>query len=144
MPPLFPSAIALVCSAACHWTNNLEPVEFDTSSSISVAPEENMSALVEMCMERRPVKKPRACSHCHVRKVRCDAWQVGLPCTRCRRRQQDSTCVLVAAPSQSERTRYVMLRQDTSFDTSREMSRWLSLITKNLTANPLSACPSRL
>ncbi|KAG4281967.1 hypothetical protein FPRO06_10871 [Fusarium proliferatum] len=64
-----------------------------------------MSALVEMCMERRPVKKPRACSHCHVRKVRCDAWQVGLPCTRCRRRQQDSTCVLVAAPSQSERTR---------------------------------------
>ena len=51
----------------------------------------------ETCLDKRPTKKSRACLHCHVRKVRCNAWEVGIPCTRCCRRNEASTCVLVAA-----------------------------------------------
>lgn len=45
-------------------------------------------------LDQSAAKRPRACVHCHVRKVRCNAWQVGTPCTRCRRRNEANTCVL--------------------------------------------------
>ncbi|QGI85672.1 hypothetical protein CEK25_012401 [Fusarium fujikuroi] len=101
-----------------------------------------MSALVETCMERRPVKKPRACSHCHLRKVRCDAWQVGLPCTRCRRRQQDSTCVLVAAPSQSERTSSQEILPQPNQADSDDCDSDLGLLQGVLGAPPITLTPN--
>ncbi|KAJ3517129.1 hypothetical protein NM208_g14751 [Fusarium decemcellulare] len=62
-----------------------------------------MNSQTETRIERRPVRKPRACHQCHSRKVRCDAWQVGVPCTRCRRRNQERTCVLVGSVANPER-----------------------------------------
>lgn len=51
-------------------------------------------AEVRNCLNQSPARRPRACVHCHIRKVRCNAWQVGIPCTRCKRRNQADTCLL--------------------------------------------------
>jgi hypothetical protein len=55
----------------------------------------------QVSLDQRPAKKSRACVHCHIRKVRCNAWEVGVPCTRCKRRNQTSTCVLVGPPQRT-------------------------------------------
>ncbi|PVI04538.1 hypothetical protein DM02DRAFT_668961 [Periconia macrospinosa] len=40
-----------------------------------------------------PPKKPRACIPCQKRKVRCDASQVGTPCSRCTHKACEEACV---------------------------------------------------
>ncbi|KAF2655994.1 hypothetical protein K491DRAFT_692489 [Lophiostoma macrostomum CBS 122681] len=43
-------------------------------------------------------KKPRACVPCHERKVRCDATDVGTPCSRCIKKDRVEVCQLVPNP----------------------------------------------
>jgi len=48
-------------------------------------------------MRSQRVRQPktRACIPCHDRKVRCDAADVGVPCTRCTKSDRSACCALM-------------------------------------------------
>lgn len=46
-------------------------------------------------IEQRPRRKTRACVPCHERKVRCNAFEAGLPCTRCVNSRRAEACILI-------------------------------------------------
>ncbi|PYH81921.1 hypothetical protein BO82DRAFT_432278 [Aspergillus uvarum CBS 121591] len=49
-------------------------------------------------------KKPTACVPCHERKVRCDSTVVGIPCTRCTRRDRADSCTLLERGARNSAT----------------------------------------
>lgn len=51
-----------------------------------------------------PIKKSKACVPCHERKVRCNATRVGLPCTRCVKRNETQCCAWLISPEKAARS----------------------------------------
>ncbi|KAF4614328.1 hypothetical protein G7Y89_g15409 [Cudoniella acicularis] len=64
---------------------------------------------------KRALKANKACVPCRARKVKCDAAEIGLPCSSCTSRQSAEDCVL---PARKGRTRKVIHVLPTPSDTT--------------------------